>query len=117
MPGYGVSDPVPLGERVFICSEPATLLCLNRDDGKIIWQKTSTYAELEIAPEVRERIKVEQAKMAVIAKRESAVRKEMDTLQRSLVKDQTPKEEIEKKLQPFRKQLEELKKEKAKLTV
>src|SRR5262245_11914446 len=40
MPGYGVSHPVPLGRYVFICSEPATLLCINRDDGKIVWQKT-----------------------------------------------------------------------------
>ncbi len=48
MPGYGVSHPVLLGRRVFICSEPATLLCLDREDGKILWQKTSSYAELEI---------------------------------------------------------------------
>src|SRR5262245_15278640 len=39
MPGYGVSHPVPLGERLFTCSEPATLLCLSRTDGKILWQK------------------------------------------------------------------------------
>src|SRR5271165_230587 len=48
MPGYGVSHPVLLGQRVFICSEPATLLCLQRNDGKILWQKTSSYTELEI---------------------------------------------------------------------
>ena len=117
MPGYGVSHPVLLGQRLFICAEPTTLLCLNRDDGKILWQKTSSYAELEIAPELRERIKEEQAEMAAIAKRESAVRREMDTFQKALIKDETPKAEIEKKLQPFRKQLEELKQEKAQRTV
>src|SRR5437016_11303400 len=56
MPGYGVSHPVLLGQRVFICSEPATLLCLHRTDGKILWQKTSSYAELEIEPDVRQRL-------------------------------------------------------------
>jgi outer membrane protein assembly factor BamB len=117
MPGYGVSHPVPLGQRVFICSEPATLLCLNRDDGKIIWQKTSTYAELEIDPDVRQRTKVEQGEMAELGKKESAVRKEMDALQKSLKKDEATKEETEKKLQPFRKQIEELQKEKKKLTL
>jgi outer membrane protein assembly factor BamB len=117
MPGYGVSHPVLLGRRIFICSEPATLLCLDREDGKILWQKTSSYSELEIAPELRERIKEEQTEVAAISKKESAVRKEMDALQRSLTKDQTPKEEIEKSLQPFRKQLDELKKEKEKLTL
>ena len=117
MPGYGVSHPVLLGRRIFICSEPATLLCLNREDGKVLWQKTSSYSELEIAPDVRERIKEEQAEMASISKKESAIRKEMDALQRSLSKDQAPKEEIEKKLQPFRKQLNELKMEREKLTL
>src|SRR5947209_9105534 len=107
MPGYGVSHPVLLGERVFICSEPATLLCLNRDDGKILWQKTSSYSDLEIAPDVREKINKEQAEMAVISKNESAVQKDRDALQRSLTKDQATKEEIEKQLQPFRKQLDE----------
>jgi outer membrane protein assembly factor BamB len=117
MPGYGVSHPVLLGQRIFNCSEPATLLCLNREDGKILWQKTSTYADLEIAPDVREQIKQEQAEMAVIAKKESAVRTDMDTLNKSLVKDQAPKEEIEKKLKPFREQLDELKKDREKRTL
>ena len=116
MPGYGVSHPVPLGHRVFICSEPATLLCLHRDDGKVLWQKTSSYSELEIAPEVRERLKVELVEMAELAKKQSAVQKEMDQLNRSLIKDQVPREEIQKKLQPFRKQIDDLKREKQKLT-
>ena len=117
MPGYGVSHPVLLGRRIFICSEPATLLCLNREDGKVLWQKTSSYSELEIAADVRLRVNEEQAEMASISKKESAVRKDMDALQRSLSKDQAPKEEIEKKLQPFRKQIDELEKEKATRTL
>jgi outer membrane protein assembly factor BamB len=117
MPGYGVSHPVLLGQRIFICSEPATLLCLNRDDGKILWQRTSSYSDLEIAADVRERIKQEKAETAVIATKESAVLKDMDTLHRSLIKEQAPKEDLEKQLQPFRKQLEELKKDKEKLTL
>ena len=117
MPGYGVSQPVLLGQRIFICSEPATLLCLNRENGKILWQKTSSYSELDIEPEVRERLKGELAEMADLARKQAAVQKEMDTLHRSLSKDQAPKEEIEKKLQPFRKQIEELKKETQKLTL
>jgi outer membrane protein assembly factor BamB len=117
MPGYGVSHPVLLGRRLFICSEPATLLCLDRDDGKILWQKTSSYSELEIAPEVRERLKTELAETAELNKKQSAVQKELDTLYRNLVKDKTPKEEIEKQLKPFRKKIDDLNKEKQKLTV
>jgi outer membrane protein assembly factor BamB len=117
MPGYGVGLPVLLDKRIFICAEPATLLCLNRDDGKILWQKTSDYSELEITPEVREQLKKELEETAELNKKQSAVQKEMDALHRELDKDKAPKEEIEKKLQPFRQQIDELQRAKLKLTV
>jgi len=69
LPGYGVSHPVLLGERVFTCSEPATLLCLNRGDGKILWQKSSSYAELSLDPELLERLQGEQAEVAELKAR------------------------------------------------
>jgi outer membrane protein assembly factor BamB len=115
MPGYGVSHPVPLGRRIFICSEPATLLCLDRRNGTILWQKTSSYSELEIEPDARERLKDELAVTAELNKRQSAIQKEMDTLRGALVKEKTPKEDIEPKLKPFHMRIEELKKEKLKL--
>ncbi len=117
MPGYGVSHPVLLGQHLFIGSEPATLLCLNKDDGKIIWQKTCKYSELDIAPEVQERLKVELAATADLNRMQAAIRKEMDTVNRDLKKDQASKEVIDAKLKPYRKQIEELDKEKQKLTV
>jgi outer membrane protein assembly factor BamB len=117
MPGYGVSHPVPLGHRLFVCSEPATLLCLDRESGKILWQKTCSYSELEIKPSVREQLKEELAATAELNKKQSAVQKEMDTLRRGLDKDKASREEIDKKLKPFRMQVEELKQEKLKLTV
>ncbi len=117
MPGYGVSHPVPLGHRIFICSEPCILLCLDRDDGKILWQKNSSYDEIEIAPDVRERLKVELGEAAQLAKKQSGVQREMDLLRRTLAKEMKPREEIEKKLQPFRRQIDELKKESQKLSL
>ena len=117
LPGYGVNLPVLLGERVFICAEPATLLCLDKKDGKILWQKTSTYAELEIAPDVREQLKVELEQTTELSKKQSAIQKEKDALYRSLVKDKAEKAEIEAKMKPFDKQIDDLKNEKLKLTV
>src|SRR5262249_29278222 len=95
----------------------ATLLCLDRKDGTILWQKTSTYAELEIAPEVRTQLEVELVEMAKLANKQSAIQKEMDVLHRSLNKEKAPREEVEQKLRPFRKRIEEVTKEKQKLTV
>jgi outer membrane protein assembly factor BamB len=117
MPGYGVSHPVLLGERVFICSEPATLLCLQKSDGKVLWQKTSSYSELEIEPYVRVQLEAELTETAKLVKKQSGIRKEMDVLRRSLEKGKATREEINEKVLPFRKQIEDLDKEKLKLTV
>ncbi len=115
MPGYGVSHPVLLGQRVFICSEPCILLCLDRADGKVLWQKDSSYSELEIDADTRKQLEVEKAKMAALLEKQSAIQKEMDQLHRSLVKEKTARDEIQKKLQPFRKQIDALRKEQQKL--
>jgi outer membrane protein assembly factor BamB len=112
MPGYGVSHPVLLGERVFTCSEPATLLCLSPNDGKILWQKSSSYAELDIEPDIREHLTKEQAEVADLTKKQSALQREMDSLRRSLAKEKAPPEEIEQKSKPFRLQIDDLNKQK-----
>src|SRR5262245_30331334 len=112
MPGYGVSHPVLLGERLVTCAEPATLLCLNRGDGKILWQKSCSYAELELEPDVREKLKGELAEVEELKKKQSAIQREMDSVRRSLVKDKAPAEEIEQKTKPFRVQIDELNKQK-----
>jgi outer membrane protein assembly factor BamB len=112
MPGYGVSHPVPLGERLFTCSEPATLLCLHRNDGKILWQKSCSYSELEIDAGVRERLQGELAELAELKKKQSALQHEMDALRRSLQKEKAPSDEIEQKTKPFRLQIDDLNKQK-----
>lgn len=117
MPGLSNSHPVPLGQHIYICSEPGTLLCINREDGKIVWQKTSSYSELEITPEVRKQLDAELAETAELVKKQNALARENDLLRRKLVEDKTPKEEIEKRLQPIRKQIEELRNEAKKLTL
>src|SRR5262249_2474325 len=76
--GPSNSHPVPLGHRVFICSEPCTLLCLHRDDGKILWQKSNSYDELEIAADVRKRLDEELEQTKELTKKQSALRREMD---------------------------------------
>jgi outer membrane protein assembly factor BamB len=117
MPGYGVSHPVLLGERLFICSEPATLLCLDKANGKVLWQKTCNYSEIEVPPDQRKQFEMEQEQTAELNRKQAAVQKEMDTLSRTLQKDKAPREEVDAKLKPFRTQIEDLKKEKLKLTV
>ena len=56
MPSWSNSQPVVVGQFVFTCSEPATLLCLDRRDGKIVWQKSHRYVDL-LSPGDREQAK------------------------------------------------------------
>src|SRR5262245_9271031 len=41
MPGASYGAPIVVGERLFVVSEPAELLCVNRTDGKVVWRKSS----------------------------------------------------------------------------
>ena len=100
MPGYGVSHPVILGQRLFICAEPATLLCLDKGSGKVVWEKTCSYSEVEIPQDVRKQLDMELAQVAELDRKQAAVQKELDTLFRVLQKDNVPREEIEKKVKP-----------------
>jgi outer membrane protein assembly factor BamB len=52
IPGVGHSSPVVWGDRVFVTScleneQQRVLFCLNRRDGKILWQKVVVTAKLE----------------------------------------------------------------------
>lgn len=44
--GDALSSPVLAGNKVFVTSEPDTLLCLDRANGKILWQKTNGFKDL-----------------------------------------------------------------------
>lgn len=46
MPSWSNASPILVGQRIFVCSEPATLLCASTKDGAILWQKTNTYADV-----------------------------------------------------------------------
>ena len=52
IPGVGHSSPVVHGDRVFVTSallkeEQRVLLCLDRRDGKVLWQQTVVHSPLE----------------------------------------------------------------------
>jgi outer membrane protein assembly factor BamB len=65
MPGRCNGAPIVVGDRVFTCSEPSSLLCVSAADGKILWSDTVTYFDYvpEDEPEAAEIIaKVQAAK-------------------------------------------------------
>ena len=54
MPSRSNSSPIVVSGRVFVCSEPFTLVCVRASDGKILWQRANpsikTLPEVERAP-------------------------------------------------------------------
>jgi hypothetical protein len=41
MPGSSAATPVIVGERIFVLADPFLLLCVNKSDGHILWQRTN----------------------------------------------------------------------------
>ena len=52
MPAKSNSLPTIVGEWLFVCSEPATLLCVHRESGTIAWEMPNTPADIASAEEV-----------------------------------------------------------------
>jgi outer membrane protein assembly factor BamB len=44
--GASYSSPIVAGDRVFLMVEPDKLVCVARDDGQILWSKTSNFSDL-----------------------------------------------------------------------
>jgi hypothetical protein len=41
--GGGISPPIVLGDKIFMCVEPHYLVCLRKSDGKPLWIRSNTY--------------------------------------------------------------------------
>lgn len=50
-PAWGNATPVLVGEKLFICAEPTTLVCLDAKTGAILWQQATTYFDAMPAEE------------------------------------------------------------------
>ena len=96
---------------------PATLLCLHRDDGKILWQKTAATPNWKSGRTCASGSRWNWRTNGGATRSSRPSKRTWITLHRALVRDKAPRKEIDTKLQPFRKQIDELKKEKQKLTV
>jgi len=46
MENWSNANPVIVGEKLFICVEPNTLMCLNLNDGTILWQAPHDYTDV-----------------------------------------------------------------------
>ncbi len=46
MPGMSNATPVLVGDKLFVCAEPSTLICVNAADGEILWEAANEYTDV-----------------------------------------------------------------------
>ena len=46
LPAPSNASPIVANDRVFVCAEPDTLLCLDAKDGRILWEKKNGYLDI-----------------------------------------------------------------------
>jgi outer membrane protein assembly factor BamB len=46
LPNFSNATPLLIGKRLLVCSDPATLMCLDVDSGRILWQKENGYEQV-----------------------------------------------------------------------
>ena len=44
--GHGISSPIVVGDKIFVQAEYCDLVCLRKTDGKVLWAKSTTYADV-----------------------------------------------------------------------
>ena len=49
LPQWSNAGPVLVGDKIFVCAEPSTLVCLD-SSGKILWQHSADYSDLPAPP-------------------------------------------------------------------
>ncbi|MBL8799500.1 MAG: PQQ-binding-like beta-propeller repeat protein [Planctomycetia bacterium] len=102
MPGFSNASPIIVGEKLFVCSEPAVLLCVGLADGKILWQKESAYQDVVLPPALTQKLAAEQEQADVLLKQNREIELEMAALRKKLALHPDNKDELQKQHEELR---------------
>lgn len=114
MAKWGNATPVISGGKIFICAEPATILCINKADGTILWQAENTYEALAGSDDEKKKIAAAQKEAKALTDQMNPLNRERQKVSRELRKDKgnaelkAKMEALNKKLQPLNKQMQQL---------
>ncbi len=115
MPDWSNASPTIVGDRIFVCSEPTTLICVRASDGKILWQRTNTYLDM-VPSEKLDAVKQQLAEVQIeettkaFRSAESKLNNNKNKLKKLPEDAEAEKRvELEKKIEDLSKQFEELK--------
>jgi outer membrane protein assembly factor BamB len=115
MPNWSNASPIIVGDRIFACAEPATLICVRASDGEILWERTNTYLDA-VPPEELDEVKrqLDEVQIEETTKEfrstENKLNNEKNKLKK-LPEDAEPEKraELEKSVEELSKKHEELK--------
>ena len=109
MPDKSNSTPVIVGDKIFVCSEPTTLVCVSANDGKILWQRENTYLDTVLPEEVdKVRRQLEEVDIDNTTKEFRKTENQLNNAKNKLEKSPDDAE-LKQKVEEFSKKFEELK--------
>ena len=105
LPNWSNASPTINGDKIFVCSDPAAILCLSKTDGSVIWQAEHPLVSFLSAED--------QAKTKELVPKIGPLSKEVKDLEKQLRSFRKIEDESERKEKetPIKKELESLKKQ------
>ena len=115
MPGWSNASPILVGDRIFVCAEPTTLICVRASDGEILWQRANTYLDI-VPPEELDEVKqkLEAVQIEATTKEWRSTEKKLNQAKNKLKKlpeDAKPekKVELEQQIKEYTEKFEQIK--------
>ena len=102
LPNWSNATPIIVGNRIFVCAEEATLICLDADNGEILWQRSNTYLDL-LNEEERAKAEADLAAGDELLNKLKPIKRELRKA-RNKLKKSPDDEELKKKLRELSKQ-------------
>jgi len=109
MPKWSNATPILVDGRIFVCSEPATLVCVNADDGKILWSASTDYEDVLDAAQLKEMSRAAR-QIKEIRGKINPLRKELRALTK-LLKKKPGDADAKAKVEPLKARIGELDKQ------
>jgi len=107
MPASSNATPLLVGDRLYMCAEPGTIVCTSAVDGKILWKTTTTYFDLMTDDEAA-KARADLAAANELDKQINPLNSKLNQI-RKQVKQQAESEKYKKVVADLEKQIVELK--------
>lgn len=105
LPDRSLASPVVVGQRILIQADPAELLCLDRERGELLWQRSHQYHDVFPADKA-DTIEADLAQAREIRKRIDELQRQRNEAQKA--GDEDLKVMLEEEINKLRKQVDEL---------